>query len=119
LIFAADSPIIYLSKRVRRKAKIRSSDLHFIKAFAIDSPPLWLEGIMSLEELKDEAMKLAPEARARLAHALLASLEDLSEAEIELLWIDEALRRDEEIDSGRAPLRLADEVLKDARLRLR
>lgn len=74
---------------------------------------------MSLEELQDEAMKLAPEARARLAHALLASLEDLSPAEIELLWVDEALRRDEEVDAGRVSLRPADEVLKDARSRLR
>ncbi len=55
---------------------------------------------MSLEELKDEAMKLAPEARAKLAHALLASLEDLSEAEIELLWAAEALRRDDEDRGG-------------------
>ena len=74
---------------------------------------------MSLEELQDEAMKLAPEARAKLAHALLASLEDLSEAEIELLWATEALRRDNEIDGGQVSLRPADEVLKDARLRLR
>ena len=74
---------------------------------------------MSLEELKDEAMKLAPEARAKLAHALLASLEDLSEAEIELLWAAEALRRDDEIEAGQVSLRPADEVLKDARLRLR
>ena len=74
---------------------------------------------MSLEELEAEAMKLAPEARAKLAHALLASLEDLSEAEIESLWVDEALRRDDEIDAGKVSLRPADRVLKDARLRLR
>ncbi len=74
---------------------------------------------MGLEELKNEAVKLAPEARARLAQALLASLEDLPEADIELLWIDEALRRDEEIDSGRVSMRPAEEVLKDARLRPR
>ena len=64
-------------------------------------------------------MKLAPEARAKLAHALLASLEDLSEAEIELLWTVEALRRDEEIEAGKVSVRPADKVLKDARLRLR
>jgi hypothetical protein len=74
---------------------------------------------MSLKELKDEAMKLAPEARAKLAHALLASLEDLSESEIERLWIEEALRRDAEVDGGKVSLRPADEVLKDARSRLR
>lgn len=74
---------------------------------------------MSLEKLRDEAMKLAPEARAKLAQALLASLEDLSEAEIEQLWVDEARRRDEEIDAGQVFLRPADEVLQDAGLRLR
>ncbi|MEW6326348.1 MAG: addiction module protein [Thermodesulfobacteriota bacterium] len=74
---------------------------------------------MSLEELKTEAMKLNPEARAKLAHALLESLEDLSEAEVERLWVEEAIRRDEEIDSGKVSLRQADEVLKDARSRLR
>ena len=78
-----------------------------------------METIMSLEELKTEAMKLTPEARAKLAHALLASLEDLSDVEIEQLWVDEAIRRDKEIDSGKVHLRPADEVLKDARSRLR
>ncbi len=74
---------------------------------------------MSLDDLKEEAMKLAPEARAKLARALLASLEDLSAAEIERLWVDEAVRRDEEIDAGKVSLRPQNEVLKDARSRLR
>ncbi len=74
---------------------------------------------MNAEELKAEALRLAPEDRAKLAHALLESLEDLSEAEIERLWVDEALRRDKEFDSRRVPLRLADEALKEARSRLR
>ncbi|MEW6657701.1 MAG: addiction module protein [Thermodesulfobacteriota bacterium] len=74
---------------------------------------------MSLDELREEAMKLAPEARAKLAHALLASLEDLSAAEIEHLWVDEALRRDEEINTGKVSLRPGNKVLKDARSRLR
>jgi len=67
---------------------------------------------MSLKELKAEAMKLAPEARAKLSHALLASLEDLSEAEIERLWVEEARRRDDEIDAGKVSLRPADEARK-------
>ncbi len=74
---------------------------------------------MGLDELKKEAMKLSPEARAKLARALLASLEDLSAAEIERLWVDEALRRDDEINAGQVSLRPRDEVLKDARSRLR
>jgi hypothetical protein len=77
-----------------------------------------MEDFMSLDKLKEEAMKLAPEARAKLAHALLTSLEDLSEAEIERLWLDEAVQRDEEIDAGGVSLRSRDEVLKDARSRL-
>ena len=74
---------------------------------------------MGPEELKAEALRLAPEARAKLAHALLESLEDLSEAEIEGLWIKEALRRDKEFDCRSVPLRRADDVLKEARSRLR
>jgi len=74
---------------------------------------------MSLEKIKGEALKLAPKARAELARDLLASLEDLSEAEIEQLWVEEAMRRDEEIDAGRVELRTADEVLREARGRLK
>jgi hypothetical protein len=55
---------------------------------------------MSFEELKEEMLRLAPEARALLARELLASLETMSEAEIEKLWVDEAIRRDEELDKG-------------------
>ncbi len=54
----------------------------------------------SLDELKAEAMKLMPEGRAQPAHALFLSLDELSGAEIEKLWLEEAIRRDEEIDSG-------------------
>ena len=72
---------------------------------------------MSVEELKAEALRLGPEARAYLARELLASLDALSEAEIEKLWIDEAIRRDDELDSGKARAYPADEVLARARSR--
>jgi hypothetical protein len=72
---------------------------------------------MSIEELKAEALRLNTEARADLARALLASLDALSEAEIEKLWIDEAIRRDEELDSGAARAYPADDVLARARAR--
>lgn len=55
---------------------------------------------MSVEEFKSEALRLSLEERAYLARELLASLDAMSEAEIEKLWIDEAIRRDEELDSG-------------------
>ena len=69
---------------------------------------LSMDVLMSLEELKSEALKLAPEARAKLAQILLKSLEDLSEAEIERLWVEEAIRRDEEVDAGKVPFRSAE-----------
>ena len=74
---------------------------------------------MGLEELKAEALRLAPEARAKLALALLKSLEDLSESEMESLWIEDALRRDREFDTGEVPMRRAEDVLKEARAKLR
>jgi len=41
-------------------------------------------------------------------------IEDLSEEEVEQLWIKEAVRRDAELDSGSAAMRDADEVFRDA-----
>ncbi len=72
---------------------------------------------MSIEELKAEALRLSTEARADLARALLASLDTLSEAEFEKLWKDEAIHRDEELDSGTARAYPADDVLARARAR--
>jgi putative addiction module component (TIGR02574 family) len=72
---------------------------------------------VSVEELKREALRLSPEARAQLARELLASLDAMSETEIEKLWIDEAIRRDDELDSGAARAYPADEVLARARTR--
>jgi putative addiction module component (TIGR02574 family) len=72
---------------------------------------------MSVEELKAEALKLSPKARAYLARELLASLDSMDDAEIERLWIDEAIRRDDELDSGSAHAYPVDEVL--ARVRAR
>ena len=72
---------------------------------------------MSVEELKKEAFGLNPEGRAHLARELLASLDALSEPEIERLLIDEAIRRDQELDSGVAQAYPADEVLVRARAR--
>jgi hypothetical protein len=72
---------------------------------------------VGFEELKEEVLRLNPEARALLARELLASLDAMSEAEIEKLWVDEAIRRDEELDKGAARAHPAEEVLKRARAR--
>jgi hypothetical protein len=72
---------------------------------------------MSIDELKAEALRLHPEARAYLARVLLASLDGVSDAEIEKLWIDEAIARDADMDNGTARGVPADDVIARARAR--
>ena len=72
---------------------------------------------MTTEQVESEALKLEPKARAELAEKLLRSLEDLSEEEIERLWVKEAIRRDAELDSGSASMRDAEDVFRDASAR--
>jgi hypothetical protein len=74
---------------------------------------------MSIDEIKTEALKLSPASRASLARDLLASLETQSAGEIEQLWAEEAIRRDEEIDRGAARLQPAADVFARARARHR
>ena len=74
---------------------------------------------MTIDELKREALQLDPETRADLAHVLLNSLDSLSDAQVERLWLEEAARRDAELDSGAATARPSDEVLAQARARRR
>ncbi len=71
---------------------------------------------VTIDELMREALALDPQGRAHLAHRLLGSLDELSEAEVEQLWLAEAVRRDAEIAAG-APTYPADEVLARARAR--
>jgi putative addiction module component (TIGR02574 family) len=60
------------------------------------------------ERLEVEARSLPRDERARLAEALLASLEE--EAEIERAWREEINRRAAELDSGSVKSVPADEV---------
>lgn len=73
---------------------------------------------MTVEQVETEALKLDPQARARLAEKLLRSLDDLSDQDIQQLWAEEAVRRDAELDSGAATMRDAEDVFRDARSRL-
>ncbi|GAB6061426.1 addiction module protein [Deferrisoma palaeochoriense] len=69
---------------------------------------------MSVEELKKAALRLSPEARAYLVRELLASLDDTSEGEVESLWLDEAVRRDDEMERGEARARPAETVIAES-----
>ena len=70
---------------------------------------------MTIDELKREALQLDPSMRAGLARDLLVSLDDLSEAEVERLWRGEAVRRDEEMASGKVQPIPVDEVFAELR----
>jgi len=72
---------------------------------------------MTVEEIRREALRLDPETRAELAHVLLTSLDNLSEGEVERLWLDEAARRDSELDQGTVSSSPAQDVLARARSR--
>ena len=75
--------------------------------------------VLGIEEIKAEALKLSPEARATLARELLASLDSIDAGQMEKLWLDEAVRRDKELDAGTARAFPADEVLRRAKERLK
>lgn len=72
---------------------------------------------MTADEIMRQALRLDPSARASIAHELLNSLESLSEAEVEQLWLEEADRRSAEIAAGTARLIPAEEAIAQARAR--
>lgn len=73
---------------------------------------------MNLAEIEAEALKLDPASRARLAEKLLESLETLSEQENQQVWLDEAARRDADLEADPSKGRPAEGVFRDARARL-
>ena len=83
----------------------------FVKSFTVE--------IMDTLVIEREALHLPPAERARLAHSLLLSLENLSDAELQEAWLDEAQRRADEIDQGLVELISAEEVSAKARLLLK
>lgn len=74
---------------------------------------------MTRSQVVAEALKLDPEDRIEVAQQLLASLDHLSEAEIEALWLIEAERRDEALDRGELKSIPAEEVFANLRSRLK
>ena len=55
---------------------------------------------MSIKEIEAEIQKLDLKDRATLAKWIVESLDDLSEAEVEALWAEEAERRLDELEQG-------------------
>ncbi len=76
----------------------------------------------AIREVRDAALSLEPEQRARLAALLIASLEEVEtvdESEIERLWLAEAEERCNQVDAGEVQLVPAEELLQRLRNRSR
>lgn len=74
---------------------------------------------MDSTKIERDALHLGSTERAKLAQKLLLSLDNLPEAELDQLWLDEAERRAREIDKGRVQLIPAEEVSRKARTLLK
>jgi hypothetical protein len=70
---------------------------------------------MGLKEIEAEIRRLDLKDRASLAKLIVESLDDLSEAEVEALWAEEAERRLDEMERGQVNEIPAKEVLRRAR----
>lgn len=67
------------------------------------------------QEIESSALSLNNKDRARLASRLLNSLEKRKESHIEKAWIDEAIRRKSEIESGAVNSIPLDKAMEKAR----
>ncbi|MFP5304208.1 MAG: addiction module protein [Gammaproteobacteria bacterium] len=74
---------------------------------------------MRTAKIERELLRMPAPKRARVAQKLLISLENLSEAELDQLWLDEAERRAADIDSGKVKLVPGEEVARKARALLK
>jgi len=70
---------------------------------------------LTLDQLADEAMQLPAESRALLAERIVESLDIAQTDEIRRLWAAEAIRRRDEVRSGRVKPIPGDEVLAEVR----
>ena len=73
---------------------------------------------VSPEQLQAELLQLPPHVRARLAEALLASLDE-PDSELDVAWGEEAERRAEELRSGQVEPIPAADARSQARSRLK
>lgn len=60
--------------------------------------------------IEQSALSLPIQDRAHLVHLLLDSLDEPSDANIQQIWLKEAQKRADEIDSGKAELVSGDEL---------
>lgn len=74
---------------------------------------------MTIEEITQQALLLPREARGALADRLVESLDPAEEGPFREAWAKEALRRVEEVRSGKVKTIPGPEVIEEARRRLK
>jgi putative addiction module component (TIGR02574 family) len=72
---------------------------------------------LTIDQLEQEAMRLSATSRALLAEKLVESLDEAELDQIQKHWVAEALRRRDEVRSGRVKPIPGEQVLDDARRR--
>ena len=70
----------------------------------------------NLAQCEELAFKLPVNERAVLAEQLIRSLDDISDEELEQVWLEEADRRYQAYKSGAISSKSSEEVFRDARL---
>ena len=70
---------------------------------------------LSIDQLTEEAMHLSPSSRALLAERLVESLDATEMDELQKLWATEAVRRRDEVRSGRVQPVAGEQVLAEVR----
>ena len=70
---------------------------------------------MTVEQIVDGALGLPSEARALLADRLVESLDPAEDGYVRQLWVAEALRRRDEVRSGRVQTIPAEQALAQVR----
>ena len=73
---------------------------------------------MTAEAIKNEALRLAPDERAKLIDALCDSFSDSNSNAHEAAWIAESESRIAAVEAGQLPLRDSDSVFRDLRKNL-
>ena len=71
---------------------------------------------ISIEQIAEAALSLPSDARALLADRLVESLDPLTDQDVRSAWATEALRRLDDLRSGRVASVPANEALLQARL---
>ncbi len=69
----------------------------------------------NVEHIAAQALALPSEARARLADRLVESLDSAEDSEIRKLWHDEAVRRRDEVRSGKVKAIPGDQAFAEVR----